>query len=326
MACSNGFYQPSNFEKANFIHFSFGHQVLATARKWFPGNQDLLLLEVDQERVSSRLKLEGSPEVFPHLYQILDLALVKRIMRFKPKDYAKSKDSRGQKKPNSTLVLFDIDSTLLKGAEAHKQAFRLGFQQIFGISKGLDNIAVLHGRTDPDLVQEALVKEGIPLPVIQKQMNAIIDSIVRNFYKIYRDKKPEILAGVFDMLMFLKSQKIGLGLVTGNLEPIGWAKLNQINVDSFFSLGAFSSDSPNRSTLVRLAIEKFYDSISVARADRSVFLIGDAVQDMQAASKNEIVGIGVCTGIYSRGDLLDAGASLVVDDLVELMDKKEIFK
>lgn len=323
-ARKKGFYEPENFGHDKFIHFSFASQVLKTAKHWFSDHQDLLILEVEQARIQDHLMFEGSPELFPHLYKVLDLALVKRIAKFNPDDY-RWRGHQVQKDSIQPLVLFDIDSTLLKGTKAHKEAFRRAFMETFGLAKGLDEVKVLHGRTDPDLVEEALSLEGIPIHLIRSQMLKVTDSVVRNYYSLYGEDLPQKLPGASDLLSFLKSQEIALGLVTGNLEPIGWAKLSQVSLDSYFTLGAFSSDSPDRVTLVRLAIEKHMKSSASVNHPGTIFMVGDALQDMEAASKNDIVGIGVCTGIYTPKELFGAGARFVVENLSELLERKDIF-
>lgn len=58
-------------EEEGFIHLSFAHQVKAVADANYRGRVDLLLLELDPERLSSPVQVEAvadSPERFPHLY------------------------------------------------------------------------------------------------------------------------------------------------------------------------------------------------------------------------------------------------------------------
>jgi uncharacterized protein (DUF952 family) len=61
-----------------FIHFSAGHQVAETLAKHYPGQEDLLLLSVDPDRLGNALKWEESRDgdLFPHLYAPLDLAAI----------------------------------------------------------------------------------------------------------------------------------------------------------------------------------------------------------------------------------------------------------
>ena len=61
-----------------FIHLSAAHQLEATLAKYFAGQEDLVLLAVDAERLGPDLKWETSRggALFPHLYAPLDLAAV----------------------------------------------------------------------------------------------------------------------------------------------------------------------------------------------------------------------------------------------------------
>lgn len=58
-----------------FIHLSAGRQVAGTLAKHFAGQEDLLLLTVDADRLGAALKWEPSRggDLFPHLYGHLPL-------------------------------------------------------------------------------------------------------------------------------------------------------------------------------------------------------------------------------------------------------------
>lgn len=64
-----------------FIHFSAADQVFETARKWFSGQQDLVLVAVDADALGDRLRWEPSRggALFPHLYGDLPLSAVERV-------------------------------------------------------------------------------------------------------------------------------------------------------------------------------------------------------------------------------------------------------
>jgi uncharacterized protein (DUF952 family) len=65
-----------------FIHFSDGETVIGTARKYFAGQSDLMLLAVDPARLAD-LRWEQSRDdaLFPHLYGSLQLDAVTRADR-----------------------------------------------------------------------------------------------------------------------------------------------------------------------------------------------------------------------------------------------------
>jgi uncharacterized protein (DUF952 family) len=65
-----------------FIHFSSAQQAAETAAKHFAGQNDLLLIAVDEARLGAALKWEPSRggALFPHLYGDLDLAAVTGVV------------------------------------------------------------------------------------------------------------------------------------------------------------------------------------------------------------------------------------------------------
>jgi uncharacterized protein (DUF952 family) len=75
------FYLGSAEDRADgFIHFSTAGQVRASAAKHRQGERDLVLLEVDGERLGPALRWEEARggQFFPHLYGRLPLAAVRR--------------------------------------------------------------------------------------------------------------------------------------------------------------------------------------------------------------------------------------------------------
>ncbi|MGE0502131.1 MAG: DUF952 domain-containing protein [Rhizobiaceae bacterium] len=62
-----------------FIHFSTIAQVVETARRHFPGQDDLVLVAVDAAKLGAALRFEPSRggDLFPHLYGPLPLDAVR---------------------------------------------------------------------------------------------------------------------------------------------------------------------------------------------------------------------------------------------------------
>lgn len=65
-----------------FIHLSSGAQVKETARLYFAGQTDLLLIAVDTAAVGDALKWEASRggHLFPHLYAPLEFSAVEFVV------------------------------------------------------------------------------------------------------------------------------------------------------------------------------------------------------------------------------------------------------
>lgn len=63
-------YKPASLNTEGFIHFSTPEQLLATAERHFPLDQDLVVLYISPRKVAHKLKWEAGSngEMFPHIY------------------------------------------------------------------------------------------------------------------------------------------------------------------------------------------------------------------------------------------------------------------
>ena len=80
-----GVFEGSPLDRADgFVHLSTGEQVGPTARRFFAGAADLVVLAVDPGPLGERLRWEESPHggTFPHLYAPLPLTAVLEVHRF----------------------------------------------------------------------------------------------------------------------------------------------------------------------------------------------------------------------------------------------------
>jgi uncharacterized protein (DUF952 family) len=76
-ALAQGVFTGSAVDLADgFIHFSTATQASETARRYFSGHADLMLVAVDAERLGEALRWEPSRggDLFPHLYGPLPTA------------------------------------------------------------------------------------------------------------------------------------------------------------------------------------------------------------------------------------------------------------
>ena len=82
---SSGDYHGSAHDRADgFLHFSSGPQLAETLRRYYAGQNDLMLIAVDPAALGGALKWEYSAsrgEDFPHLYGVL---LTSAVLWVKP--------------------------------------------------------------------------------------------------------------------------------------------------------------------------------------------------------------------------------------------------
>jgi len=78
-ALENGFYEAESLPKEGFIHTSKATQVAGVIERYYKGQTDLILLHIDETKLTSPLKYELAPSVneeFPHIYGRLNLDAV----------------------------------------------------------------------------------------------------------------------------------------------------------------------------------------------------------------------------------------------------------
>jgi uncharacterized protein (DUF952 family) len=89
-AVSLGLYTPESLDTEGFVHCSTAAQVAQTAERFFRGQPDLLLLCIDDQRLSAPVEFEGPAnslpgsdnELFPHVYGPINLDAVANVIDF----------------------------------------------------------------------------------------------------------------------------------------------------------------------------------------------------------------------------------------------------
>jgi phosphoglycolate phosphatase len=105
-----------------------------------------------------------------------------------------------------------------------------------------------------------------------------------------------------------------LGMVSGAMEGAARTKLVPANLNRFFIFGAYGSDSPDRTELTRMAIEKA-TRLRRELTPSQVFVVGDTPRDIDAAATAGAVSAGVASGNYSVDELVAAGSTHVLKSL-----------
>lgn len=224
---------------------------------------------------------------------------------------------------NGTLTLFDIDGTLVRGARCHYHAFLESIRKFYGFEEDISGINYA-GKTDPQILREVLELGGFTEEEIEPNFKNCLKYMVQYYIKNVYKENVRALIGVNELLKELQKDKTLLGLVTGNLKPIAYAKLGKVGLDDYFSFGGFGSDSSKRYRLVKKALylarnEYGYDG-------SSIFVIGDTPRDVEAAQVYELETIAVATGSYSVEELEKSGADFVFKDLSDKKRFLEILK
>jgi phosphoglycolate phosphatase-like HAD superfamily hydrolase len=212
--------------------------------------------------------------------------------------------------------LFDIDGTLLRSRDRiHFNSFASSVERVTGFEITLAGI-LLHGSTDTAILREACQQAGIPAEIMEQRTEAILEAMrhavaeQRNEMDLYR------MPGVEKVLEYLAGKGALLGVATGNLEAIGWIKIEQAGLREWFRFGGFSDHFSIRSELIGQAANKARE---MAGKGAGICVVGDTPRDIEAARANFLSVIAVATGNYSFDELHKLQPEVCASSLADLL-------
>lgn len=212
--------------------------------------------------------------------------------------------------------LFDIDGTLLRSRDrVHFESFAASVERVTGFEVTLSGI-LLHGATDTAIIREACRQAGIPDKVVDTHLEEILDGMRQSVLERRHELDLMRMPGVVDVLRYLARKDALLGVATGNLEMIGWIKIEEVGLREWFRFGGFSDHFPIRGQLIGHAARKARE---LAGRDASICVVGDTPRDIEAARDNFLSVIAVATGKYTFDELLKYQPEVCVTSLADLM-------
>lgn len=214
-----------------------------------------------------------------------------------------------------TLLLFDIDGTLLLSGRAGLRALDRAFEQLLGINDAFAGIKA-NGRTDGYLLHEAARRKGVALSGEQ------IDRLKSSYFDLLAEEivhpgegRKEVMPGVRPLLHSLQARNdVVLALLTGNFERSARIKLDYFDLSRPFRFGAYGDDAVDRNMLVPVALTRAREAGHDPHVDR-VIVIGDTPLDVECARAGGVRALGVATGSNSVSELLEAGAYEALETL-----------
>lgn len=208
------------------------------------------------------------------------------------------------------LLFFDIDGTILRMYGAGRKAVEEGLSERFGKPIRTQPIH-FGGKTDPQILREVLLLNDIADH--EDNMNAASEAYMNRAHRIMPDVEVEMMPNADVLIRDLYAEKRHeLSLLTGNFEPMAYFKLAQLQLDGYFSHGAFGSDHEDRNQLPEIGIHRVKREKNLHFEPHNVVVIGDTPRDIECARFAGVQCIAVATGGYSMDELADA--DLVLPD------------
>jgi phosphoglycolate phosphatase-like HAD superfamily hydrolase len=218
----------------------------------------------------------------------------------------------------TTLVLFDIDGTILLTAGAGRRAITAALADEVDVTDAFERVR-FDGKTDPQIVAELLEVAGHT----GANDADFIQALCLRYLGLLAEElqRPRslttIMPGVSTLLDALeRTPEVMLGLLTGNMREGAGLKLSAAGIEpARFLVGAFGSDSSHRPDLPAIAARRATPHFGREPRGREVVIIGDTPADVTCGRGIAARAIGVATGAYPVASLEEAGAHAAFLDL-----------
>lgn len=208
----------------------------------------------------------------------------------------------------STVLLFDIDGTLVATGGAGRRAMVATFADLYAKDD------VFEGLSFAGMTDRAIARHGVIAAVgacdeaaIDRALDVYITHLHRELVAAagYR-----ILPGVHAVLEGVRDKAgVAVGLGTGNVKRGAYAKLAPGELDTHFAFGGFGCDAEDRTEVLRSGARRGADALGVPLDQCRIVVIGDTPKDIAAAKGIGAQCVGVGTGGFTPAKLLELGAT-----------------
>ena len=216
----------------------------------------------------------------------------------------------------STLLLWDIDGTLIVSQGAGIRAMERALTKCFGATCDL-SVIDWAGRTDSWIVTEVLRHVG--LEYTPANARAYLETYLELLpVELRNGQQGQVLPGVTTLLdHFHQHPAVAQGLLTGNMRRGAEHKLTHYGLWHYFAFGAFADDSAQRNHLgphaLRRAREHHGSEFSPART----LIIGDTPHDIECGKAIGAHTLAVATGQHGAEQLAAHRPTAVFPNLAD---------
>lgn len=210
--------------------------------------------------------------------------------------------------------LFDLDGTLTDPKEGITKSVQYALKH-FGIEE--KDLSSLEPFIGPPLIDSFMEFYGFD------------EAKAREAVDVYRERfapigvlENSLIPGTKQMLSHAKEK--GIHMAVASSKPLCFVRqiLEHFDIDQYFEV-VIGSELDGSGCAKEEVVEKALASLGVSAMDKEkrhlcCAMIGDRKFDIQGAKAHALTGIGVSFGYAAEGELEEAGAEYIVDNMVEL--------
>jgi phosphoglycolate phosphatase-like HAD superfamily hydrolase len=211
------------------------------------------------------------------------------------------------------LILFDIDGTLfLTDDRLANDAGLAAARDVYGTELAADCVSQIDhpGRTSRSIFREVLLRAGVGAERVEAGLARWCDVFSERYLALLARTDTgfwEASPGAAETLTELAGTA-RLALLTGNPEPIAWARLERLGLARFFprGQGAFGCEADERRDLIALARARAGGDTAWPATE--TVLVGDTPRDVAGAHAAGIRAVGFVNDRFGTRELASADA------------------
>jgi phosphoglycolate phosphatase-like HAD superfamily hydrolase len=218
-----------------------------------------------------------------------------------------------------TVLLFDVDGTLVTTCGAGRRAIERAFELRYGTK---DVVAFsFGGMTDKAIVRNGLQALGRTF-ADEAALDAEIDAALEFYLTVLADEVARTQIRIHDgmvraMDMADARSDVALGLGTGNIRKGAAIKLRCVGIYDRFAFGGFGDDSIDRPTLLMAGARRGAETLGTPIEDCRIVVIGDTPKDISAAKAIGADCVAVATGMHDVAELKACDPTVVFANLAD---------
>ncbi len=222
--------------------------------------------------------------------------------------------------PAIEAVLLDFDNTLFNSLNSY----------FIALNKSLSKQGLPRLSWDVFLYLVRVSESNVPLrrslpEVLRPLREYVSEEEVEKVIEYYKEVFPTIDADLTyappERLRALQSlaSRFKIGIVTARPTKEGVeALLRKFEISELVGVIVTARDAPS----IKPSVDQLLIAAEKLRVEPAkCVMVGDSPRDVEAGKKAGMLTIGVASGVWSRRELMMAGAHVVVDDLVEAAEK-----
>jgi phosphoglycolate phosphatase len=220
--------------------------------------------------------------------------------------------------------LWNIDLTLLDVGRPTRAAYVDAFREVTG--RPLVRLPQMAGRTESEIFFDALAlnaaRPGPGDPAGEELLGRFTRQLAAAFCarRGLLTEQGRLMPGARDAVAEVgRLPGVVQTVLTGAIRPNAIEKLRAFGIERFFDgeIAEYGSEVFPKGAMLLSARGRAAEKYGADYTERSTVYIADSSRDMEAARFGGARSLGVASGRSSAGELRDAGADAVLDDLTD---------